>query len=92
MSPALLQPTKLGTLNLQHRAVLAPLTRLKSTEKEHVPTPIMTEYYAQRGSTPGTLLITEGTFIAPQAGGYAYVPGIWNKEQIEAWKVVSIIM
>lgn len=90
MSPALLQPIKLGALNLQHRVVLAPMTRFKATEKQHVPLPIMAEYYAQRGSTPGTLLITEATYIAAKAGGYAYVPGIWSKEQIDAWKVVRI--
>ncbi|KAE9405240.1 FMN-linked oxidoreductase [Gymnopus androsaceus JB14] len=74
MSPALLQPIKLGNLDLQHRV-------------EHVPTPIMAEYYAQRASAPGTLLITEATFIAAKAGGYFNVPGIWNKEQIEGWRV-----
>jgi NADPH2 dehydrogenase len=38
---------------------------------------------------PGTLLITEATFIAPKAGGYDYVPGIYNDAQISAWKRVS---
>ena len=38
--------------------------------------------------TPGTLLITEATFIAQEAGGYRNVPGIWSEEQIAAWKKV----
>jgi len=50
---------------------------------------MVAEYYAQRASYPGTLLITEATFIAPQAGGYANAPGIYNKAQIEAWKKVT---
>ncbi|KAK4956696.1 hypothetical protein LTR10_006223 [Elasticomyces elasticus] len=55
---------------------------------EHVPGQYMKEYYEQRGAVPGTLLITEATFISPQAGGYNNVPGIWNDEQVEAWKPV----
>ncbi|KAF9481767.1 FMN-linked oxidoreductase [Pholiota conissans] len=34
-------------------------------------------------------MISEATFIAPQAGGYANIPGIWNEEQITAWKKVT---
>jgi NADPH2 dehydrogenase len=48
----------------------------------------MKEYYSQRSSIPGSLLISEGTFIAPKAGGYHNAPGIWSKEQISAWKEV----
>lgn len=44
------------------------------------------EYYKQRGCVPGTLLITEGTFISPEAGGYANVPGIWSEAQVASWK------
>jgi len=54
-----------------------------------VPGPLVAEYYAQRASTPGTLLITEATFIAARAGGYSNVPGIWNEEQITGWKKVT---
>jgi 2,4-dienoyl-CoA reductase-like NADH-dependent reductase (Old Yellow Enzyme family) len=49
--------------------------------------------YKLNGSlqTPGTLLITEATFIAQEAGGYRNVPGIWNEEQIAAWKQVCFL-
>lgn len=72
---------------MQNRIALAPLTRFRADDN-HVPLPFVSDYYVQRASTPGTLLITEATFIAPQAGGYANVPGIWNQEQIEGWKKV----
>ncbi|KAF7975567.1 hypothetical protein HWV62_9263 [Athelia sp. TMB] len=49
----------------------------------------MPEYYAQRGSVPGTMLVTEATFIAAKAGGIPNVPGIWNEDQIEGWKKVT---
>jgi NADPH2 dehydrogenase len=43
------------------------------------------EYYKQRTSVPGTLAISEGTIIAPQAAGFKNVAGIWNDEQIKGW-------
>lgn len=87
-TPKLLQPIRVGSITLGHRVSLAPLTRFRATDA-HVPTDLMVDYYAQRASVPGTLLITEATFIAPQAGGYNNVPGIWSLEQIQAWKRVT---
>ncbi|RKF63006.1 Chanoclavine-I aldehyde reductase easA [Erysiphe neolycopersici] len=84
----LFKPLQIGKLKLENRLVLAPLTRLRA-DANHVPLPIVSEYYAQRASSPGTLLITEATFIAPEAGGYDNPPGIWSKEQIESWKNVT---
>ncbi|KAJ7058349.1 hypothetical protein C8F01DRAFT_1147949 [Mycena amicta] len=85
----LFTPVNVGAISLQHRVVLAPLTRCKA-DTEHIPyLPLVKEYYTQRASTPGTLLITEATFIAARAGGYAHVPGIWSAAQIKAWKEVT---
>ena len=67
--------------------VMAPLTRFRA-DARHVPTDLAVKYYAQRASVPGTLIISEATFIAAKAGGYDQVPGIWSEEQISAWKKV----
>ncbi|KAK1223078.1 hypothetical protein PQX77_014077 [Marasmius sp. AFHP31] len=84
----LFQPIRLGNLMLSHRVVLAPLTRFRA-DKNHVPhVQLVKEYYSQRGSEPGTLLISEATLIHPRAGGSAHVPGIWSDTQIEAWKEI----
>ncbi|KAK1234325.1 hypothetical protein PQX77_002464 [Marasmius sp. AFHP31] len=84
----LFQPMKLGELNLSHRVVLAPLSRFRA-DVDHVPlVPVVKEYYSQRGSQPGTLLITEATFIHARAGGLPNVPGIWSDAQISAWKEI----
>ncbi|KAK4240506.1 hypothetical protein C8A03DRAFT_41928 [Achaetomium macrosporum] len=83
------QPLQLTPkITLAHRMAMAPLTRFRADD-EHVPTPIMATYYAQRGSVPGTLLVTEATFISPSAGGYANVPGIYNAAQVAAWRKVT---
>lgn len=67
---------------------MAPLTRFRASD-ESVILPMAAEYYGQRASTPGTLIITEATFIAEQCGGYPNVPGIYDQQQIEAWRKVT---
>ncbi|KAI9075525.1 hypothetical protein K1719_036676 [Acacia pycnantha] len=81
----LLKPYKLGKFNLSHRVVLAPLTRQRSYN--NVPQPHAILYYTQR-TTKGGLLITETTGVSDTAQGYDYTPGIWTKEQVEAWKPI----
>ncbi|THV00308.1 FMN-linked oxidoreductase [Dendrothele bispora CBS 962.96] len=83
----LFRPLTVGDVTLKHRVVMAPLRFRANTN--HVPLPIAKEMYAQRASTPGTLLITEATFIAPRASGYDHTPGIWSDEQIAAWKEIT---
>lgn len=83
----LFQPIKVGNVTLKHRVAMAPLTRFRG-DNDHVHHDIAVEYYKQRSVVPGTLLVTEGTFIAEEAGGYPNVPGIWNGAQVKAWKQV----
>ncbi|KAL5532355.1 hypothetical protein ACEPAF_5925 [Sanghuangporus sanghuang] len=90
-SAKLFQPIRVGSLNLSHRIVFAPLTRFRADDA-HVPTDIMVDYYAQRASAPGSLLITEAAFIAAKAGGYDNAPGIWSDEQVAAWKKVTDVV
>ncbi|PBK86334.1 FMN-linked oxidoreductase [Armillaria gallica] len=86
----LFQPINIGDLTPNHRIVLAPLTRVKSTEKGHIPyTSVMKEYYLQRASDPSTFLITEATLVAQKAGVFKNIPGIWSQEQIDAWKEIT---
>ncbi|KAF2444737.1 FMN-linked oxidoreductase [Karstenula rhodostoma CBS 690.94] len=87
-SSKLFKPLKLGDIQLNNRVAMAPLTRFRADEN-HVPLPMVAEYYAQRASAPGTLLITEATVISQQAGGYANVPGIYTQAQIDSWKRVT---
>lgn len=65
------QPLKVGNSQLQHRLVMAPLTRFRNDDK-HVPLDFLKEYYAQRASVPGTLIISEATAVSKEASGMAY--------------------
>ncbi|KAI0640768.1 NADH:flavin oxidoreductase/NADH oxidase [Trametes meyenii] len=84
----LFRPIRVGDINLNHRIVLAPMTRLRA-DNDHVHTDLGVEYYKQRASVPGTLLISEGTFISQQAVGVPSVPGIWNDAQVASWKKIT---
>lgn len=77
---------RLGRYMLHNRAVMAPMTRNRATA-EHVPTPLMATYYAQR-ATLG-LLITEGTSPSPDGLGYARIPGMFSEAHIAAWQEVT---
>ncbi|KAI1260760.1 NADH:flavin oxidoreductase/NADH oxidase family protein-like protein [Xylariaceae sp. FL1019] len=84
----LFKPLKIGNIEVQHRIGMASLTRLRATA-DRIPTPMMKEYYTQRASVPGTLIMSEGTFISSTCGGFPYAPGIWNQAQIDAWRDIT---
>jgi 2,4-dienoyl-CoA reductase-like NADH-dependent reductase (Old Yellow Enzyme family) len=83
---SLLDPIQIGEITLPNRVIMCPLTRLRGTT-DHLPTPLMIEYYTQR-ATAG-LIISEGIPVVPQGVGYANVPGIWSSQQTDAWKPVT---
>ena len=86
----LFQPVQIGNITLAHRVVLAPLTRLRANTRG-VHTDLAVEHYAQRASVPGTLLITEAASVCRAAEGRSpNAPGVWNDEQIAAWKRVRL--
>ncbi|GAV55269.1 hypothetical protein ZYGR_0AS05930 [Zygosaccharomyces rouxii] len=83
----LFEPIKVGDIELAHRVVMAPLTRVRATN--YMPNgELAPEYYAQRAQRPGTLIITEASYPAPQFGGYVNAPGLWAKEHWDVWKEV----
>jgi N-ethylmaleimide reductase len=83
--PGLFDPIRLGAIEAPNRIFMAPLTRARAT-REHVPTALMAEYYAQRAAAG--LIITEATGISQEGLGWAYAPGLWSPAQVEAWKPI----
>ena len=86
MTDPLFSPLPLGAATLQHRVVMAPLTRMRAGEG-HVPTALNAQYYAQRAS-PGGLLIAEATPVSWQGHGHPRVPGIHTAAQVAGWRQV----
>ena len=81
----LLEPYRLGDLELPNRIVMAPMTRNRAPGG--VPNERMARYYVQR-ATAG-LIVSEGTQIAAVAQGYQDTPGIYTDEQLGAWRRVT---
>ncbi|SNS52081.1 2,4-dienoyl-CoA reductase [Sphingomonas laterariae] len=84
--PTLFDPIRLGAIEAPNRILMAPLTRARAT-RDHVPTPIMAEYYAQRASAG--LILSEATGISQEGTGWPFAPGLWSDAQVEAWKPVT---
>ena len=82
---SLFDPIALGAVRAPNRVLMAPLTRARAT-RDAVPTPIMAEYYAQRAGAG--LIISEATGISREGLGWPFAPGLWTREQVEAWKPV----
>ncbi|ETW75121.1 hypothetical protein HETIRDRAFT_390687 [Heterobasidion irregulare TC 32-1] len=83
----LFQPIEFGDVTLQHRVVMSPLSRFRANAA-HVNGDLSRQYYEQRASVPGTLIISEGTLISAKAGGSPNAPGIWSEDQIIHWKKI----
>jgi 2,4-dienoyl-CoA reductase-like NADH-dependent reductase (Old Yellow Enzyme family) len=65
---------------------MAPLTRCRADEGR-VPNALMADYYRQRSGAG--LIISEATSISPMGVGYPDTPGIWSKQQINGWKLIT---
>ncbi|CAN7057607.1 unnamed protein product [Brassica oleracea var. botrytis] len=81
----LLTPFSMRNFNLSHRIVMPAMARMRSYG--NVPQPHAAMYYSKR-ATPGGFLISEATGVSETAMAYHDMPGIWKKEQIEAWKPI----
>jgi N-ethylmaleimide reductase len=86
----LFQEYNLNGNHLENRFLMAPMTRSRASQPGDIPNALMAEYYAQR-STAG-IIITEATQISLQGKGYANTPGIYSKQQIEGWKLITDVV
>lgn len=77
---------KLGDITLKNRVVMAPMTRSRAVEK-NTANALIAEYYEQRSEAG--LIITEGTSPSPNGLGYPRIPGLFNQQQVEGWKLVT---
>ncbi|KAF5328694.1 hypothetical protein D9619_011482 [Psilocybe cf. subviscida] len=97
MHHPLFAPLCVGRMQLQHRVVFAPITRLRasSNSEGRVPVnPLMTTYYEQRSRRPGTLIISEGALILEEESGTCLerAPGVWGVGQVKEWKKIAEVV
>ena len=82
----LFESFNLSGVELSSRIAMAPLTRRRAT-RDNIPVAIMAEYYGQRAGAG--LIIAEGTSPSPNGVGYCNMPGLYNDDQMEAWKLCT---
>src|SRR3954462_9036473 len=85
--PSLFSPLQVGPCLLQHRVVMAPLTRMRAQRSSFAPRPLNAEYYGQR-ATAGGLIIAEASPVAATGRGNPATPGIYSDDQVEGWRKV----
>lgn len=85
--PTLFDPLKVGDFMLPNRIVMAPLTRCRANGGARVPNAMMADYYAARAEAG--LILSEATSVTPMGVGYPDTPGLWSREQVEGWRLVT---
>ncbi len=83
---SLFSPLSLGSLELPNRILMAPLTRCRA-DADHVPSPLIAEYYAQRASAG--LIIAEATMAMEGNSSFWMEPGIYSDAQVAGWKLTT---
>src|SRR3978361_582652 len=85
---SLFSPLQVGPYLLNHRVVMAPLTRMRAEWASFAPRTLNAEYYGQR-ATAGGLIIAEASPVAPTGRGNPATPGIYSDGQIDGWRKVT---
>jgi len=81
----LLSPFQLGNITLNNRVVMSPMTRSRAIG--NIPHELAITYYQQRANAG--LILTEGTSPSPNGLGYSRIPGIFDDQQVSAWKKIT---
>ena len=84
--PHLFDPLPVGDFELRNRIVMAPMTRNRATV-QGIPTDMMATYYGQRASAG--LIVSESAPISARAVGYPCTPGLYTRDQVPGWRVVT---
>jgi N-ethylmaleimide reductase len=75
-----------GAVSLKNRIVMAPMTRTRTSDGD-VPNALMATYYGQRAGAG--LIVSEVVNVAPSSKGYALMPGLYTKAQLQGWRLVT---
>jgi len=84
LADLLFQPTRIGSMQLGNRVVMAPMTR--SLSPYGVPGENVAAYYARRAANSVGLIITEGTVVGhPASSNDVNVPRFYGEDALAGW-------
>ena len=84
---SLFERGQVGTVDVNNRVFMAPLTRSRANDQTDVPADMAITYYQQRASAG--LIVAEATQINPQGKGYIRTPGIYSSAHVQQWRKIT---
>ena len=84
----LFQETKVGSVNVKNRVVMAPMTRCRADPSTGVPNELHVQYYSDRAEDAG-MVLTDCSSVSPKGNCFPGACGIWSNEQVNGWKKVT---
>jgi 2,4-dienoyl-CoA reductase-like NADH-dependent reductase (Old Yellow Enzyme family) len=79
---------KLRELTIPNRIFLAPMCQYQCSGRDGVPTDWHLVHYGARATGGFGMLIAEATGVSPEARITPWCCGLWNDDQVAAWKRV----
>jgi 2,4-dienoyl-CoA reductase-like NADH-dependent reductase (Old Yellow Enzyme family) len=83
---SLFEPLKLRGITVPNRIFLAPMCQYKCTGRDGIPTDWHLVHYGARAAGGFGMLIVEATGITAEARITPWCCGLWNDEQVGAWR------
>ena len=92
MTAKLFQPIMIGSLEIRNRVFVAPMCQYSCENRDGVPGDWHSVHYPAMAAGGAGLVMVEATAVTPIGRISAWDTGLWNQEQIDAWRhVVALV-
>jgi anthraniloyl-CoA monooxygenase len=85
--PPMFTPFRLREMSLRNRVVMSPMAMYSATDG--LPDDFHLVHYGARALGGAGLIITEMTCVSPEGRITPGCPGIWNDDQVAAWRRIT---
>lgn len=86
---SLFSPLQLRGLTVRNRVWMAPMCQYQVTTEDGVPNDWHLVHYGARAAGGFGLIIAEATGVSPEGRISPACTGLWNDEQVQAWKRIT---
>lgn len=88
-SPKLFEPLNLRSLKIRNRIFIAAMCQYSCEAQDGIANNWHLVHLGSRAVGGAGMIITEATAVSPEGRISPWCPGIWNSEQVAAWKQVN---
>lgn len=85
----LFEPITLRDLTIRNRIFMAPMCQYSCENKDGVPGNWHLVHYGARATGGAGMIIVEATGVSPEGRISPWCTGIWNEEQVNAWRTIN---